>query len=104
MLVKKKNSIYWYVFIIIIVMTQNIFGDRSPHRPIDKQIPTLHARYLNDTTIYTLKNSHLEEVIFKVFDKKHFYENFFLKVTLPFAMIKQNQFQEKHSVFSLKNY
>lgn len=82
----KKIAIYWYLLCLVII--QQSSGDRSPHRPVDKQMPTLHASYLHDKKIHTLKNSHLGEVIFKVFDKKHFYENILPQTNIPFRYDK----------------
>ncbi len=81
---KIKNSLYWYILVIILGNTIITRCDRSPHRPVDKQIPTMHARYLNDSTVYSLKNSHLEEVVFRVFDKKHFYKNLLPQTDITF--------------------
>ena len=65
-----------YLFLVITInFFQISYSDRSPHRPIDKHIPTIHARYINDARTYTIKNSHLEEVIIKLFDKDYFFDH-----------------------------
>ncbi len=73
----KKKTIYRRALLrsLFFLLTISCYAIRSPHRPADRHMPTLHARFVNDTALYTLKNSHLEEVIFKIFDKKHFYDN-----------------------------
>lgn len=49
---------------------------RSLYRPADPKMPIINARWVDGTTVHTLKKYHLEEyALFKIFDKQFFYDH-----------------------------
>lgn len=58
---------------------------RSVHRPAEPWLPTITARWLDEKTTYTLRDSHLEKYpFFDIFNKKLFEENLLPQNTIAF--------------------
>lgn len=61
--------------LIAFTLVTHLYG-RSIFRAADPEEPTLIAQWVGDSKTYTFKNTHLEkEPLFKVFDKKQFFDH-----------------------------
>lgn len=75
-------NLRFLVLPLIIVLPNN---GRTVFRPHDPQEPVITAQWHNDEKKYSFKNTHLElEPLFKVFDKKHFFEQMLPKKAISF--------------------
>lgn len=59
--------------VVLFLIWSNASVSRSLYRPIDPKMPVLHAKWVDGSTVHTLKKYHLEEyALFQLFDKQYF--------------------------------
>ena len=69
---------------LTVVLFFNIFYGRSVHRPKDPLMPEIVARWVGDSTSYSVRNYHFEEYPLQLFDPEEFKEHLLPPGTLNF--------------------
>ena len=68
--------------VVLLFLWSTVSESRSLYRPVDPKIPVLNARWVDGSTVHTLKKYHLEEyALFQLFDKKYPRGKLFIRKT-----------------------
>jgi hypothetical protein len=73
-LMTSKYHILISFFVILISITSYFFA-RSPYRTEDLHDPLIHVWSSQDPAVYQFRESHLEESVFWLFDRNHFFQH-----------------------------